>query len=427
MAYGLIALFCGLPFVKIGGMPAILLNIPERRFTLFGTTFLATDTLLLMLAALSLLLGVFLLTALFGRIWCGWACPQTVYMEFVFRPLERLIEGGRGNVERGMKKPTGGRRALKIFAFLLVSLFLAHVFLSYFVGMGPLLSWMTGAPTEHWSSFVLVAVVTAAMLFDFIIFREQTCLVACPYGRFQSVLLDRSSLIVGYDEKRGEPRGKGKRTEGTNLGDCVDCQKCVVTCPTGIDIRKGLQMECIHCTQCIDACDAVMDKIGKPRGLIRYSSQDELIGKGRRFLRPRTILYPLLMTIVLGLFVTALVTKSTTDLTVLRAPGPPMQKIEDGRIMNRMKIRIVNRDSVPRSYRITIPGVANLELVGTTETEELATNETLDLPIALRFPAGEVGPTGERVVEVTVINDAGTTVTHPFTMLAPRGSERSPE
>ena len=425
VGYGLIALFCSLPFIKIGGMPAILLDIPAREFSLFGSTFLATDTLLLMLLALTVLLSIFLLTALFGRVWCGWACPQTVYLELLFRPVGRFIEGGKRNVERGAVKPTGARRALKYFVYFLICFFLSHIFLSYFVGIERLAGWMTGSPHEHWTSFLLVMFVTGAMMFDFTYFKEQTCLVACPYGRLQSVLLDRSSLIVGYDTGRGEPRGRGKRTEESPLGDCIDCLKCVATCPTGIDIRDGLQMECVHCTQCIDACDSVMDRIGKPRGLIRYSSQDELAGRGRRFFRPRTLLYPTLLAVVFGLFLTALLTRDMTDLRVLRASGTPFERLTDGRTRNRMRIQIVNRDRVPREYAITVPEIAELEFTGTTAVGPLEAGEEIEVALALIFPPETVDGSGKRPIEVLVESDAGEVVRAKTMLLAPRRREIS--
>ena len=273
---------------------------------------------------------------------------------------------------------------------------------------------------------MLVAFVTAAMMFDFAYFREQTCLVACPYGRLQSVLLDRSSLIVGYDTGRGEPRGKGKRTAVLALGDCVDCNKCVATCPTGIDIRDGLQMECIHCTQCIDACDTVMDKMGKPRGLIRYSSKDELAGKGRHFLRPRTLIYPTLLLVVFTLFITALVTRSSTDLMVFRARGAPYEKLADGRTMNRLRVQIVNRDTVSHTYQISIAPIEGLSLRGPTTTEPLDPGESTELALSLTFPKQAVDGSGEREIEIEVESDVGETVTGGFTLLAPRRSERTP-
>ncbi|MEM1063058.1 MAG: 4Fe-4S dicluster domain-containing protein, partial [Planctomycetota bacterium] len=231
VGYGLIALFVALPFVSINGKPAVLLDIVARRFVLFGATFLPTDTLLLALLMLCVFLGVFLATALFGRVWCGWGCPQTVYMEFVYRPIERFFDqtGGRGG--KPSKKLAGWRRAARYATYLVVSFALANVFLAYFVGVERLATWMQTSPVANPSSFAVMAVTTGLMMFDFCFFREQLCLVACPYGRFQSVLLDRVSLIVGYDARRGEPRGPGRDPEAKGLGDFVDCGQFVDVIP----------------------------------------------------------------------------------------------------------------------------------------------------------------------------------------------------
>ncbi|MCL4220493.1 MAG: cytochrome c oxidase accessory protein CcoG [Phycisphaerales bacterium] len=355
-AYLLILIFTALPYIKINGKPAILLDIIAREFTFFGKTLLATDTLLLALFMMSVFVSVFLATALAGRVWCGWACPQTVYMEFVYRPIERLFDGKPGTRPKPGAK--GFKKLLKHLTYLVISAFLAHTFLSYFVGVENLRHWIFHSPASHPVAFAVVVVTTALMLFDFGIFREQTCIVACPYGRFQSVMLDRSSLIVGYDKKRGEPRGPIKKKKGDvsldvlgqPQGDCIDCKMCVTTCPTGIDIRDGLQLECIHCAQCIDACDAVMDRIGKPRGLVRYSSQEALEGRKRRLLRPRVVLYPLLLTVLLSAFVTVLLTKSSADVRMIREAGSLFNVLPEGRIMNQARLRVTNRTSGPVTY-----------------------------------------------------------------------------
>lgn len=351
VAYALILVFTALPYIQVKGKPAVLLDIIDRQFIFFGKVLFATDTLLLALFMMCVFVSVFLATALAGRVWCGWACPQTVYMEFVYRPVERLFDGKPGT----RPKPGAGgvKKLFKHITYLIVSAFLAHTFLSYFVGVENLQHWIFGSPTQHPIAFAVVIFTTAAMLFDFGVFREQTCIVACPYGRFQSVMLDGSSLIVGYDRNRGEPRGAMKRKNKNGdvslnvveakQGDCIDCKLCVQTCPTGIDIRDGLQLECIHCAQCIDACDAVMDRIKKPRGLIRYSSQEALEGRKRKLFRPRVIIYPLILTILLSAFVVVLLTKSSADVHIVRVKGNLFTTLTDGQFMNQARLTVTNR------------------------------------------------------------------------------------
>ncbi len=302
LAYVLIFVFTILPYLQINGKPTILLNIPGREFTLFGFTFLPTDTLLLALLVVST-----------GRRHLPDHRPIRPRLVRLDVPANRLprvrlpaagttvSEASRVGTTRPAPSQIRSAADCLYFGYLLISMFLAHTFLAYFVGIENLARWVRSSPVEHPAAFVIMAITTGAMMFDFAFFREQTCIVACPYGRFQSVMLDRDSLIVSYDPNRGEPRGKGRRQrdDGTTLGDCIDCGNCVDTCPTGIDIRDGLQLECVACTQCIDACDAVMDKLKKPRGLIRFSSQARIEGQSSRLLRPRVIIYPAIMTVLL--------------------------------------------------------------------------------------------------------------------------------
>jgi cytochrome c oxidase accessory protein FixG len=351
--WALIIAFSAIPWLKMNGKPLMLFDLPAREFTLFGTTFFATDSLLLMLLMVGILLSIFLLTALLGRVWCGWACPQTVYMEFLFRPIERLIEGDHLRQHQLDQQGLSPRRLLKHGVFLLVSAWLANTFLAYWVGWDVLLGWVTRPPAENWAGFLVMAVTTALVFIDFAWFREQTCIVACPYGRLQSVLLDADSLIVAYDNRRGEPREKARRgppPEGA--GDCVDCNHCVVVCPTGIDIREGLQMECVHCTQCIDACDAVMEKLHREPGLIRYGSQQEMAHGRRRWLRPRVVLYPLALALVFGLLVVKLAGRASAEVTVLRAAGEPYALVGADLVGNTVRLKIANRGSEEARYWI---------------------------------------------------------------------------
>lgn len=421
LAYLLMLAFFAIPYVRVGGKPLVLLDLPRREFTFVGVTFLPTDTLLLMLLMVSILITIFLLTALFGRVWCGWACPQTVYMEFLFRPIERLFEGGRsGSLQLDRERWGGflaGRRLAKNGVYLVLSLFLAHTFLAYFVGVDQLEVWVRRSPLDHPTSFIVMAGTAALILFDFGWFREQTCLVACPYGRIQSVLLDRESLIVAYDYNRGEPRTKGKRkTEGA--GDCIDCHACVATCPTGIDIRDGLQMECIHCTQCADACDDIMRRVDRPTGLIRYSSRDALEGVPGRRLRPRVVLYPAALALSFGGFLVALNGRAPADITVLRGLGEPYVIEADGRVANQLRVKIANRSKVARRYAISVDGVETGTVIAPDNPlpVDAGTTEVTTLFIVLPRSAFH---DGEKQVTVRVDDGGGYTDRVSYRLVGP--------
>jgi cytochrome c oxidase accessory protein FixG len=425
VAWFLIGLFTMLPYVTVGGKPAILLDVPHRRFTVFGSTFLATDTALLMLLLVGIFVGIFLLTALLGRAWCGWACPQTVYMEFLYRPIERLFEGNRAHQLRLDREGPDWRRVAKNGAFLVASLLLAHTFLAYFVGVRELSRWVRQSPLEHPAAFVIVAVTTGLMFLDFAWFREQVCLVACPYGRFQSALLDRFSLIVGYDARRGEPRARLKGDRAA-AGDCIDCSACVTTCPTGIDIRAGLQMECVHCTQCIDACDAVMAKIGKPQGLIRYGSRAELSGEPRRLLRPRVVVYPAILLVVFGLLAVTLAGRESAEVTVLRGLGAPYAALPDGSVSGAIRVKVVNRSDSDAVYTIELADADRaplpegaLELLSPDNPLPVPAGQSATAPAFAVLPASAFGADGVREVRVRVSDGRGFSHEVPYRLLGP--------
>ena len=431
LGWALIAFFVLLPIIHINGKPAILLDFINREFTLFGFTFFPTDTFLLMIFGISALLSIVIFTALFGRVWCGWGCPQTVYLEFVYRPIERLIEGK----EHVRKKRNEGpwnwdkiwRRSVRFAIYAVISLALANVFVSYFAGWDRLLNWMMQPPAENWGFFLMMAITTGLILYDFGYFREQMCTIACPYARFQSVLMDEDSLIVSYDPNRGEPRARRSKKkiqqelagEIEAKGDCIDCFACVRTCPTGIDIRDGLQMECVACTQCIDACDSIMDKIDKPRGLIRYTSERELDHQKTRAVRPRTIVYGVLLTALVSIFTIAFTTRGAYDINVGRNVGEPFTVLPDGRISNRLRFRVRNLKSTPVSFTIEAVGPEDTEtrVIGVTPTQ-LEPHEMKRIETWVLIPEAAFNEDETEGVFNLVFDD-GTVETVSFPLLGP--------
>lgn len=416
LGWTLIASFCTLPFVRIGGKPTILLDVVHREFTFFGRTFLATDGVLLMLLMLSILVGIILLTALVGRAWCGWGCPQTVYMELLFRPIERLIEGDHRKQAELDRRGPNLRRVFKFAVFAVLSAIVGNVFLSYFVGVHTLAGWMRHSPQEHRAAFLVMGVTAALVFFDFAYFREQMCTVVCPYARLQSVLLDKKSLVVAYDPGRGEPRGK----KGKTTGDCVDCGVCVAVCPTGIDIRNGLQLECITCAQCIDGCDAVMDKLKRPRGLIRYTSEDALATRKfswRSLIRARVLVYPVLLVALLTALVVSASGRKVAEVSVLRGVGAPY--VEQGdEIRNLVRIKIRNRTHAPAAFSLSLVDAGVSTLVAPENPITVPAGEqTTESVFVLSPHAAFVG--GKRAVGIRVATGTSFDQLTPYTLLGP--------
>jgi cytochrome c oxidase accessory protein FixG len=427
LAYGLVAFFVILPHLRFQGKPLVLLDIARRQFTLLGHTFYPTDTPLVACLMLAAFFSIMLVTAVAGRVWCGWGCPQTVYLEFLFRPIDRFFNGtiGRGGMSR--KKLSGLAQAMRLVVYVVCCMFLAHTFLSYFVGTDKLAAWMQMSPSKHPVAFLVMGGATLGLLFNFFYFREQFCMIACPYGRFQSVMLDRKSWIVSYDANRGEPRMRGKRQTAvpneesvTKVGDCIECGRCTAVCPTGIDIRNGLQLECIHCTQCIDACDGIMTKIGKPTGLIRYTSQDQLAGKPQRLIRPRTVIYPLAIGIALSLFLAILATKFAFDARVLRSPGAPFTVAATGTVQNNFRIRLVNRSQKEQAYSVSVPQSDTKASWSTKDPIHLMPGETILAPMEVHFPVQRTAGIGFDDVKIVVKDSSGTERELPIRLAGPR-------
>jgi cytochrome c oxidase accessory protein FixG len=343
----LLAILFIMPFIKTDGHPFILLNVLERKFILFGLTFGPQDFYLFVLAMITIIVFVVLFTAVFGRIFCGWICPQTVFMEMVFRKIEYLIEGDAAKQRELDKAPLSGSKFLKKTSkhiiFYLISFFIANTFLAYIIGIDNLFKIVQSPPSEHLTGFIAIVIFSGVFYFVFAKFREQACIIVCPYGRLQGVLLDQNSIIVAYDYVRGEPRGKIKKNEDRTKGDCIDCGLCVDVCPTGIDIRNGVQLECVNCTACIDACDYVMKKTNKPKGLIRYDSLKGIKEKAKKRITPRVISYSVLLVVLLTIFSLLLVNRKEVDVEVLRTPGLLSQEQPDNRISNLYNIEVVNK------------------------------------------------------------------------------------
>lgn len=354
----LIIIFLILPWVRIQGEPVLLFDIPHRKFHIFGLSFWGHEAPLLFLVLLITIATILLLTALFGRLWCGWACPQTVFIDRVFRRIERWVEGSANRRKKLAASPWTvekfTKRSIKWFLYLIASMIITHSFLAYFVGSERIFDMIRHHPAENPQSFLVIVITTALVLFDFGWFREQFCIIACPYGRFQSVLMDEHSLIVAYDEKRGEPRKK-KGVKSEDQGDCVSCQRCVQVCPTGIDIRHGVQMECIGCTACIDACNTVMQKINKPEGLIRYDTEKGLEGQPKKTIRLRVILYTLILSAALIILSFLVSHRNLLKVNIVRSKNTPFQVIDEGkRVINHFKLNVRNQHDTPVNVNFVV-------------------------------------------------------------------------
>jgi len=365
-------LFAG-PFIKLNDRPFILLNFFERKFILFGQVFWPQDFFLLALTLVTFFVFITLFTVAFGRIWCGWMCPQTLFMEMVFRKIEYWIEGDANEQRRLNKAPWNLKKVVKKggkqILFLSISIIIAHLVMAYMVGVDEVANVVSHSPADNIAGFIGLICFTGIFYGVFAYFREQACIAVCPYGRLQGVLLVRDSLVVAYDWIRGEPRGKLKKEKATSEshnGDCIDCKLCVHVCPTGIDIRNGTQLECVNCTACIDACDEVMVKIGKPKGLIRYSSYSAIKEGVLNILTPRIAGYTAVLTVLLGLLTYFILTRADIDTTILKAPGTLYSKTDDGQIANVYNIEFVNKtfDDVLLDIRVESPQSASLQKIG---------------------------------------------------------------
>lgn len=348
VGYGLLLFLLIAPFIKLNGNPFLMFNIVERKFSIFGNMFFPQDLHIFVFGSLIILVGIVLFTAVYGRVWCGWTCPQTIFMELVFRKIEYWIEGDWTQQKKLNEGPNTDARAwkklLKHTIFILISCVISNIFLAYIIGVDGLIKIITEPIEAHLMGFISIVIFTALFYAVFAHVREIVCTTICPYGRFQGVLLDDQSMSVAYNVERGEPRGKINKNDQSQKGDCVDCGLCVHVCPTGIDIRNGIQLECVNCTACIDACDAVMDKIGRPKRLIGFYSLGEVEGKkGFKKSYTRQILYTVILGLLTAVFFYFIFSRAPIDGSLLRATGSTYQTQPDGRISNLYTMELINK------------------------------------------------------------------------------------
>ena len=365
----LLVILIVIPFVRVNGRSLFLLNVLERKFIFFGILFGPHDFYLLGLALIASIVFVILFTVVFGRLFCGWVCPQTVFMEMVFRRVDYWLEGDHRQQRRLKESPWTGEKILKKGAKYLVyfalSFLISNVLLAWVIGSDALLEIVSDPPSRHLAGLTAMLLFTGVFYWIFAWFREQACILVCPYGRLQGVLLDRNSIVVAYDHVRGEPRGKIRRGEERTGGDCVDCDLCVEVCPTGIDIRNGTQLECVNCTACIDACNAVMEKTRRPRGLIRYDSAAGIVEQKRRVWTPRVAGYSVVLALLVALLTFLLARRTDVDVTVLRAPGMFYQEQPDGRLSNVYDLKALNKTFDVVDLSLSLEGVeGEIQLIG---------------------------------------------------------------
>ncbi len=426
MSFGLFlfTMFLGTVWLQWEGRQAVWWNLPERKFYVFGATFWPQDFMLLSWLLIICAFGLFFITVFAGRVWCGYACPQTMWT-WIFMWVEKITEGDRNKRMRLDKAPMSTekflRKAAKHILWLLIGFVTGFTFIGYFSPvrelMPSLLSGNAPLAVYFWISFFTVMTYVVAGYL-----REQVCIYMCPYSRFQSVMFDKDTLIVSYDEKRGENRGarkKGSNYKEQGLGDCIDCKLCVYVCPTGIDIRDGLQIACVSCAACVDACDSVMEKMGYDKGLISYTTEHNLTGSKTKLVRPRLIGYAAALLIMLSLFTFTIATRSVVELNVIKDRIAYRENI-DGSIENVYTLRVINKDQHAHTFRLAAQGIEGLRLEGQTEVE-VAAGEIYSTPVSLSAEYDNLQP-GANKIEFSVqsLDDESISRSSKSTFIGPK-------
>jgi cytochrome c oxidase accessory protein FixG len=401
----LLGLYYLLPWIPWDGRQSVLFDLPARKFYVFGLVFWPQDFFYLTWLLIILGLSLFFFTALAGRLWCGYACPQTVWTD-VFMSIERRIEGDRNRRLKLDRGPWTGEKILrkgsKHIAWLLLALWTGFTFVGFFTPIQELATKVISLSMGPWETF-WVLFYSLATWGNAGFMREQVCKYMCPYARFQSAMFDRDTLIIAYDTGRGEPRGARARAadyKARGLGDCIDCKACVQVCPTGIDIREGLQYECIACAACIDACDAVMDKMSYPRGLVRYTSQKSLEGGGSHVVRPRMVVYGGLLAMLVAGFFVSISLRTPVGLDVMRDRNALYRKLPDGSIENVYLLRILNKDTATHRYVLAAAGLPGIEIDTGVAEHTVGPGEVYSVAARVRVPAATAGGSHEIAIEV---------------------------
>lgn len=417
----LLIIYVALPWIPVNGFPAVFLDVLNRRFHFMGLTLAVQDLWVGFFLVTGLGFSLFYVTALFGRVWCGWTCPYTVFLEHIYRRIERLVDGDAAARRQLDAAPwTAGKitkRVVKHALYILSSLIIAHIFLSYFVSLEKLYEMMHHSPKAHVIAFGVVMFLTAGLYGSFSWFREQFCVIMCPYGRMQSAMVDDHTINVGYDKKRGEPRGKA----GTaGAGDCVNCLRCVQVCPTGIDIRNGLQLECIGCAACVDACDTIMTKLGRKPGLVRYASLTSFEGGKTRFIRPRIILYTGLLFLGVAVFAFSASRIEPMRANVLRMQGSPYY-VTNNIVRNQFLVRLINKRNEPRTFRLALEGElpAGLAAAGADAPITIAAQGDELKPLMITLPEKSFTAPFKLSIAITDTKDGKTYHTKPFEFAGP--------